>query len=337
MLAHCKTLLLRSADRWLFRLHGAESGEVFLHQRRVFIVPSGAGLGFVAMLAVLFISSINYNLNLGFAFTFLLAACAVVDMHLTFRNLAHLHLIAGRTAAVFCGDVAQFELHLINRRKHNRYAIWLGFVGLSAPAIAQVANVGAEGATSVTLSTVTTRRGWLPAPCIRLTTQFPLGLLRAWSYWQPDVRVLVYPQPEVRAPALPMVGSRELGNGPAGQDDFAGIRPYRVGDAMRHLAWRHIARLDPTMGGALVTKHFDGGATQELRIDFAALPDSLPLEHKLSRMTRWVLDAEAIGAPYTFCLGALNLPAACGVAQQTRCLQALAEFTIDAGTQVNIQ
>ena len=136
MFAQCKTLLLRGADRWLFRLHGAESGEVFLHQRRVFIVPSGAGWGFVAMLVVLFVGSINYNLSLGFAFTFLLAACAVVDMHLTFRNLAHLHLVAGRTSPVFCGDVAQFEVHLMNRRKHDRFALWLGFVGLPTPAIA---------------------------------------------------------------------------------------------------------------------------------------------------------------------------------------------------------
>lgn len=335
MFAQCKTLLLRSADRWLFRLHGAESGEVFLHQRRVFIVPSGAGWGFAVMLVVLFIGSINYNLSLGFAFTFLLAACAVVDMHLTFRNLAHLHLVAGRTTAVFCGDVAQFEVHLINRRKHDRFALWLGFVGLPTPAIAQVADVAAQSATSVTLSVVSTARGWLPAPRIRLTTQFPLGLLRAWSYWQPDARVLVYPQPEARAPALPMAGTREQGSGPAGHDDFAGIRAYQVGDAMRHLAWRHIARLDPAMGGALVTKQFDGGATQELRIDFAALPDSLHLEHKLSRMTRWVIDAEAIGAPYAFSLGTLNLSAACGVVQQSRCLQALAEFNTSFDTELN--
>ena len=317
----------RSADRWLFRFAGPEAGEVFLNQRRIFIVPTGAGFGLVAILMVLFIASINYNLNLGFAFTFLVAACAVVDMHLTFRNLAHLHLSAGRSAPVFCGDTAQFELQLINRKKHDRFALWLDFVGTAPPAVAQAVDVPAMTTCTVQLSTPSTRRGWLPAPRIRLVTRFPLGLLRAWSYWQPDARVLVYPHPEEFAPPLPLKARQgEQGSGVAGQDDFAGIRAYQSGDSMRHLAWRQIARVDLALGGALVTKQFDGGAASELAIDFSALPAQMALEQKLARMTRWVLDAEARGLPYAFQLGALHLPPACGTAQQATCLRALAEF-----------
>ena len=42
------------------------------------------------------------------------------------------------------------------------------------------------------------------APRIRIATQFPLGLFRAWSWWQPDSRALVHPFPEADAPALPL-------------------------------------------------------------------------------------------------------------------------------------
>ncbi|EGF33821.1 hypothetical protein IMCC9480_1940 [Oxalobacteraceae bacterium IMCC9480] len=313
-------------DRWLYRLAGPEAGEVMLGQRRVFIVPTGAGWGFAAMLVLLFIGSVNYNLNLGFAFTFLIASCAVVDMHLTFRNLAYLHLAPGRAAAIFCGDMALFELQLINRRKHDRYAIWLDFYG-HAEAVAQAIDVAALGTSSVTLGVASTVRGWLPAPRVRLVTRFPLGLLRAWSYWQPDLRVLVYPHPEENAPPLPLAASPAAhGVDMAGNDDFAGIRPYRAGDPLQQLAWRQIARIDPALGGMLLTKHFEGGAASELVIDFAALPRVMDLELKLSRMTRWVLDAEAGGLPYAFRLGALDLPPAHGAAQQATCLQALAEF-----------
>lgn len=313
-------------DRWLYRLAGPEAGEVVLGQRRVFIVPTGAGWGFAVMLVLLFIGSVNYNLNLGFAFTFLIASCAVVDMHLTFRNLAYLHLAPGRAAAVFCGDMALFELQLINRRKHDRYAIWLDFYG-HADAVAQAVDVGALGTSSVTLGVASTARGWLPAPRVRLVTRFPLGLLRAWSYWQPDLRVLVYPHPEDGAPPLPLAASRAAhGAGSAGSDDFAGIRAYRAGDPVQQLAWRQIARIDPALGGLLLTKHFEGGAASELVIDFAAFPRVMDPELKLSRMTRWVLDAEARGLPYAFRLGGLDLPSAHGPAQQAACLQALAEF-----------
>ncbi len=327
MLQGLRARIQKPLDRWLFRLGGPEPGEVFLHQRRVFILPTRAGLGFGGMLVLLFVGSINYNLNLGFALTFLVAACAVIDMHLTFRNLAHLHLAAGRAAPIFCGDTAHFTIHLLNRRKHDRFALWVDFMGLTPAGITQAADVQGNAQTTLTLTVESISRGWLPAPRVRLATRFPLGLLRAWSYWQPDVRVLVYPHPEAFAPPLPVTAhAAENGTGAAGHDDFAGVRAYQFGDSMRHLAWRQIARIDLTLGGALVTKHFEGGASGELMLDLAALPPSLDLETKLSRLTRWVLDAEERGLPYGFRLGALQLAPACGAAQQAACLQALAEY-----------
>ena len=314
-------------SKWLFRLKDAEPGEVFLHQRRVFIVPSHPGLLFCAMLVAMFLGSVNYNLSLGFGFTFLIAGCALIDMHLTFRNLAHLHLRAGRAAPVFAGEEAQFELHLVNRRKHDRYAIWLDFVNDGRPELAQAIDVQANASSSVLLSTAALQRGWLAAPRVRLQTRFPLGLLRAWSYWQPDAKALVYPRPEDEAPPLPYAGTdTNDGQGLAGQDDFAGIRGYQAGDSLKRLAWRHIARVDVEAGGSLVTKHFEGGSATEIAIDFTALPSSMDIEWKLSRMTRWVIEAEARGLTYAFHLGQTSLPAGHGPAHRDACLRALALF-----------
>lgn len=325
MLAAFRTKLNRAADKWLFQVRAAESGEVFLNQRRVFIMPSKPGLGFAAMLIVLFVASVNYNLSLGFALTFLIAGCAIIDMHLSFRNLAHLYLAAGRAPAVFAGQEAQFELHLINRRKHARFAIWAGFVGDGLPDLEQAIDIQANSTTSILLGAHARRRGWLQAPRVRLQTRFPLGLFRAWSYWQPDATVLVYPQPEENAPPLPLSDEYDSqGEGQAGQDDFAGIRAYQAGDSMRRLAWRQIARLDSESGGALVSKHFEGGTAGKLSFDFRKLPRDLDVEARLSRMTRWVLEAEGRGLPYAFRLDDMSLPAAIGPAHQEACLRALA-------------
>ena len=76
MLSTLEHGIRKRASKWLLRRRDAEPGEVFLNQRRVYIVPTHPGLLFCAMLLALFIGSINYNLSLGFAFTFLLAACA---------------------------------------------------------------------------------------------------------------------------------------------------------------------------------------------------------------------------------------------------------------------
>ena len=327
MLRTLQNSVINATNKWLFQLRDAEPGEAFLNQRRVFIVPTKPGLALGVMLVVLFIGSINYNLSLGFALTFLLAGCAVIDMHLTFRNLAHLYLAAGRAPAVFVGEEAQFELHLINRRKHDRYAIWVGFIGKDLPDLAQPADVPAQGSCRVLLSAPARQRGWLPAPRVRLQTRFPLGLLRAWSYWQPDASALVYPRPEENAPPLPMNNdAQQDGQGRAGHDDFAGIRAYQVGDSMKRLAWRQIARLDIESGGTLVSKHFEGGAASELQLDISTLPRGMELELKLSRLTSWVIEAETREVPYAFQLGQAAFPAALGPAHQEACLRALALY-----------
>jgi uncharacterized protein (DUF58 family) len=327
MVSAINKLIRHWTNKWLFQLREVEPGEVFLKQRRVFIIPTQAGLAFGAMLVVLFIGSVNYNLNLGFVLTFLIAGCGVIDMHLTFRNMAHLYLRAGQTQAVFAGEEAQFELHLINRYKYGRYAIWLGFLGEGTPNLEQVADIAPNGSCTVNLHVTSSERGWLPAPRVRLQTRFPLGLLRSWSYWLPDARALIYPYPEEQGPPLPMMESDSVdGQGQAGHDDFAGVRAYQAGDSMKHLAWRQIARVDLRDGGNLVTKNFEGGAKSELCLDFFRLPQAMNLELRLSRMTRWVLEAEQQGLAYAFRLGEHDFASSIGPAHQTACLRALALY-----------
>jgi uncharacterized protein (DUF58 family) len=310
---------------WRTRREARATSELFLGQRRIYILPSGPGLGFGALLLVLLIGSINYNLGLGYALTFLALSCALVDMLLTWRNLAHLRLKAGRTPAVFAGQEASFELQLVNAGRRPRYAIWIDSAGAGEPRHA--ADVPAGGQATVRLAVPTERRGWLAAPRLVLSTRFPLGLFRAWSYWQPDLNALVYPFPEEDAPPLPRgTGTAATGTGGGGEDDFAGVRPYQPGDPLRRLAWRQIARLDPLDGGQLATKHFEGGARDELVFDLASLPPALDLELRLSRMARWVLEAESRALPYAFRLDATYFEAAGGAPHAALCLRALALY-----------
>lgn len=307
----------------------AEAGEVFLDQRRVYILPTRAGCAFFGILVLLFIGAINYNLSLGFALTFVLAACAMIDMHLTFRNLAFLYLTSDHNAPVFYGQEAMFALRLINRRKHARYAIWLGFIGKGLPELEQPVDIAASTTYGVILTTATSQRGLLAAPRVRLQTRFPLGFLRAWCYWQPDGTVLVYPQPEDAASAPPLpVTAREGSNGNAyaGHEDFAGVRAYQPGDSLKHLAWRQIAKLSSGNDANLITKYFDDGAASDLTIDYAALPYGMDIEAKLSRMTRWILEAEMLSLPYAFRIGDIEYSAAIGANHQQACLQALALY-----------
>ncbi len=319
--------LRRTTGNWLPRRGTLDAGEVVLSQRRVFILPTRAGIGFAVLLLVLLIGAINYGLGLGFALTFLALSCALVDMVFTYRNLAHLALQQGRVPSVFAGQEAQFELHIANRTGLARYGVWIDFS--DTPDARHVSDIAAHGSAAVLLGVPTTARGWLQPARVILSTRFPLGLFRAWSYWRPTTRALVYPRPEEGAPPLPVSGNA-VGSGRAtGNDDFAGVRSYQAGDSPRQLAWRQIARLDPALGGQLVTKHFEGGAGDELVLDFAQLAPQLDLELRLSRMTRWVLDAEQRALPYAFRLGSHHYEAGNGAAHQAACLRALALYGME--------
>ncbi|MEB0139568.1 MULTISPECIES: DUF58 domain-containing protein [unclassified Undibacterium] len=317
------TTLRRRLRELIFLERQAESGEVYLTQRRVFTLPSKAGWMFVLLLLIMFLTATNYSLSLGFALTFLLAGVAILNTFWCFRNLAYLHLRSGSAAAVFVGDECHYTIHLINRRAYARHAISVGFnTGRSSE---QVCDIAAHDTTTVQLSCPANQRGWQAIPRIRLQTWFPLGWLRAWSTWLPDSQALVYPQPEANPPPLPQTGYRDAGvAAQAEHGEFAGVRGYQAGDAMKHLAWKQIARLDSAPGAPLISKQFAGLAGGELTLDFAKLPRQLDTELKLSRMTSWILQAEQAQQAYAFRLGVHAYSAALGAAHRDACLRALA-------------
>lgn len=303
---------------WLSGPRGSES-VIVLMQRRIYILPTRHGLLFAVVLLVLLTGSINYALGLGFVLTFLLFALAMNAMIHTFRNLANLKVTAGRAQPVFAGDTAQFLVHLDNPSDAERYAIGItkdgtdpAFVDVPARAVAPaLARVPAP------------RRGLLRPGRLTLFTRYPLGLYRAWSHIELDLHCMVYPRPAF--PALPLPPAAASSGAGAesgrGQEDFAGLRQYHVGDSPRHVAWKAAAR-----DQGLLTKQFSGRAETQLWLDWTQLPPQMAVEERLSHLARWVLDAHASGIAYGLLLPGKTVALATGVAQREACLEALALY-----------
>ena len=303
---------------WVFKRHAPERGVVFLGQRRVYVLPTRHGLTFSLAVLLMLLGSINYVLSLGFVLTFLLAGLGLVSILHTFRNLAHLYVGPGRVDDVFAGEVAGFGLTLESRADFERFALDLTAGG---PAI--TCDVPARRTVYVSVPVRAAKRGWLQLPRVTIETRYPLGLTRAWAYVQPDMRALVYPAPD-NAPLPPSAAVPETGETltlGAGMDDFAGLRPYQASDSPRHIAWKAVAR-----GGPVLTKTFSGRASSELWFDWAALPDAMGLEARLSRLTRWVLLAHEEGARFGLRLPGVEIAPAQGEAHKVSCLRELALF-----------
>lgn len=307
---------------WFFRRHAPEPGTIVLVQRRVYVLPTRAGLTFALSLILMLIGSINYNLSLGYILTFLLAGMGVISILHTFRNLAHTTVRAGRVEPVFAGDSARFRIVLENPDRHDRHSLLLFGRGGSHET-AECVDLPAGGAAEATLTMPTERRGWMQLERVTVETRFPLGLTRAWSYVQPDMRALVYPRPDDAALPPPMARA-DAGDSVAlgsGTDDYHGLRPYQPSDSPRHVAWKATARSEEPL-----TKLFSGRAASELWFDYDELPAGMDREARLSRLARWVLLGERGGLKFGLRLPGVEVPPGEGDAQRGRCLKELALF-----------
>ena len=305
----------------LFRWQSDGTAPLRLGQRRIFIIPTRYGLLFALVLIVMLIGAINYTLALGHALVFLLAGLGITGMVHTFRNLYGLIITPGRCQPVFAGEIAHFQLNLGNDRRTARLALDLE----AEPGQTVITAVDAEKSTKTSIPVRTRQRGWLELPRVRLSSRYPLGLFVAWSYLQPAMRCLVYPQPITsRLPAPSPTPASGESRGEGGQEDFAGFRERQPADSPRHVAWKASAR--DTGERPLLVKQFAGGAQLELQLDWSLTDPALTVDHRLSLLAGWILAAEIEGCSYGLRLPNQEIRPHAGEAHRRRCLEALALF-----------
>ena len=296
---------------------------LLLTQRNVYILPTKAGFLFGFTLLVLLLASINYQLNLGYVLTFLLAGSGVVSMHVTHNTLRGLTLHLKPVAPVFAGEAAVLDAVLTSPGA-ARFGI--GLKVMDAPdATRSWINVPAGGQASARVSFVPTLRGVHEVPTLSAETRFPLGLFRVWTVWRPAAQLLVYPQPERPAAALP--AARHVPGGPAqvrsaDGGEIEGVRGYRRGDPLKLVVWKKAAKAVAT-GGELVSRDTSASVHQELWLDWQACGALAP-EERLSRLTAWTLAAHRAGVGHGLKLPGVDIAPAAGDLQRRICLEALA-------------
>ena len=122
-----------------------------LTQRNIYIVPTRAGLAFGATLMLLLVASINYQLSLGFALTFLLAGSALASMHMTHGSLRGLTLHLKPPQPAFAGEAAVLEVVVTNPGA-ERLGVGFGLDAGVRPVALSYAEIGAARQTTVRLA-----------------------------------------------------------------------------------------------------------------------------------------------------------------------------------------
>jgi len=284
-------------------------------------MPTRMGLYYAILLLILLLNAVNYNNNLTYALTFLLTSIGFLTMLHSYRNLLSLQINITNPAAVFCGQCAQIPLVLENGRQSACDALSLQIAGQAAV----TANLSKGQHLQTRVPLVTTRRGLMAVPRINISSVFPLGLFRVWAHAEQPCKLLVYPAPDPYStpPQASAYQASLIGDRGRGADDFAGLRSYRPGDSLRHIHWKAAAHSDN-----LYTKEFGGDRCEQLWLDWDQLPQ-LDTEARLSRLTRWVVDASQTTLHYGLRLPGTSFAPANNPEHRHRCLKALALYPHD--------
>lgn len=316
--------LFRSAARlrtWALRRVRREPGPITLTRRRIFILPTRMGMLYTSLLLVMLLGATNYSNSMAFSLTFLLAGLGLVCMHHTHRNLVNLRVSAKHAEPVFVGDRALFPVVVHNPSRIPRFA-----VAVARRAATEGVDIAPNEDGQLIVGAPAVRRGRLHAPRFAIDTAFPLGLFHAWAWVELDSSCLVYPKPdENTAKPVHGHGASAAAAQRQGDEDFHSLRAYRRGDPIHRIHWKSAARSNTPM-----IKQFSTPVGNALWLDWDQLPD-LTVEARLSRLCRWVLQAERGGQTYGLRVPGGVVEPGSGVTHKLQCLETLALFPSGVG------
>jgi uncharacterized protein (DUF58 family) len=297
----------------LTRLRRAETLPIRLDRRRIYVLPTGFGISFALLLFVMLLGALNYANNPALLLTCLFGAAGGASLFAGFRVMNG--LVLKRLSADECHAGAPITLHLrFAPGTRTRASLRLRRDDIET-AFALRAGVESD----VALTFPVHQRGWLRPGRVRLSTDYPLGLFRIWSWLHPDSEFLVYPALESPLPTFPQGDGREDEQARAGNgEEHAGLRDYRVTDPPRLIAWKASARHD-----TLLVRDAERRGDDALVLDFAALT-GLDYEARIRRLTAWVIAAESASRSYVLRIPGAVLGPGVGTSQRHACLRALA-------------
>jgi uncharacterized protein (DUF58 family) len=313
-----RTQLRSRAAAWAKGRQGDDRLPASIGARRVYILPTRAGLAFAMLVSVMLIAGLNYANSVALMITFVLAGFGLIAMHLCHRNLVGITLRDIATIDAFAGEHGQVQLTLENAADTPR----IGIEAATDDTERVTHDVRAAGATRADLALPLERRGRVSIDRVKLSTAFPFGLFRAWTWVHLPVTVLAWPVP--RGHNAPPAEAASGGDAPAvhraGEEEWSGLREFRSGDSPRQVAWGAYAR-----GRGLLVKTYQSPAAHHRTFDFASVPGA-DLEARLEQLSAWIVAAHARGERYGLVIGGQSIAPATGSKHRERCLRELALY-----------
>jgi uncharacterized protein (DUF58 family) len=288
-----------------------------LNSRNLYILPSGFGWAYALVVFILFLGAINYQINTIFLMTFLLAIIGMVSAWEAHENLKYLsfQLIAIEDAQQ--GTPAKVNLLI---QANNKIRFGMDFQIASQPKT-RLEKIPAEGLQFI-MPIETDTRGYFLLPPIVISSLYPFGIFKVWSYAYFEEHYYVYPQ-AVNPGFWPdaCLDQDVKKKYASGDEEFYDLKQVENPWTQPNLiSWKIAAK-----GQGWYLKTMDSNEVDYWLFKLTEL-SSKDLESRLKNLSYWLQTAEANGLIYALELKASHTRFARGKEHLQYCLRQLALY-----------
>src|ERR1700689_971966 len=131
-LSEPRAALAAAIGRWARARQGDDTLPLTLQARRIYILPTGAGVAAAALLFVMLLAGMNYNNSLALLLFFMLCGVTLVSMHQCHGMLAGLTVRRAAADDSYAGGLGDLQLLFENSQQRVRDGLLLRCGGCEA-------------------------------------------------------------------------------------------------------------------------------------------------------------------------------------------------------------
>ena len=329
-----KAFINRRFERWLSKRVPSNSHHT-LSNRNIFILPTRFGFSYLFFDVLLFLLGTNYQNNTILLLSYLLASLFITVMMHSFYNFSRLTFSSTAKQFTFAKQEVYFPINVNAKKSHFD----LNFHYVNKNSLAKQVNIEqcTAGDCEVLLPYLPISRGVYDLGRVKVYSEYSLGLFITWAMLDFSHQLIVFPQPiklnSNRNYLSGLDDSMESQSNKSivsiGNDDFAELKTYIVGESQARIAWKQLAR-----GQGKLSKHYQSQEGSLLWLKLSDMP-STDLEAKLSYLCFLILEHSKSDREFGMVLDSsytnnsnhlLKIMPDSGYQHKQNCLIALAEY-----------
>ena len=304
-------------ETWV-RKRSLPGSQQVIDTRNLYILPTAFGWAYGVLVVMLLIGGINYQNNMIFLLTFMLALIGMVSACEAHGNILNLKIKFIAADDTFAGSETRASI-LFSADQQSRFGLYAKFKNQRNTHLGHIPIDEATFSIPVTQLT----RGYFPLPPLIISSVYPFGIFRVWSYVFFDEHVYVYPLAKETG-YWPPPDNNEQGNKShsVGDDEYYDLKSVETPWAdPKLIAWKIAAK-----GQGWFIKRMHSHEVDYWLFKLSNLTGH-DIELKLSHLCYWLQTAEANNKIYALDINDTIIPYSHGKEHLQQCLRQLAVYS----------